>query len=50
MAENENQAALDPAKLVRFYRVFGRHYLQHIGLLTVAFTSLTFPTAGAPAT
>ncbi|NQZ95849.1 MAG: ABC transporter ATP-binding protein [Myxococcales bacterium] len=40
MAENENQAALDPAKLVRFYRVFGRHYLQHIGLLTVAFTSL----------
>ena len=40
MAKNESQETLDLHKITRFYRVFGKHYGQHLGILVMAFASM----------
>ena len=40
MAKDDNQETLNLPKITRFYRVFGVHYKQHLGILVLAFASM----------
>lgn len=40
MAKSDTQETLDLQKLAHFYRVFGKHYKQHLGILVLSFGAM----------